>query len=75
MTAVFTEEAKARTFDFQAGDVSYVPMSMSQFIESARTTTLSFPESLKSAHFMDVLLAQSMAMGATRVGASSFEPG
>ena len=41
---VFAAKARARTFDFQAGDVGYVPMSMSHFIENAGSTPLRFLE-------------------------------
>jgi oxalate decarboxylase len=59
---VFAAEAKARTFDFQAGDVGYVPMSMSHFIENIGSTPHRFLELFKSARFMDVSLAQWMAL-------------
>jgi oxalate decarboxylase len=59
---VFAAEARARTFDFQAGDVGYVPMSMSHFIENTGTTPLRFFELFKSPRFMDVSLAQWMAL-------------
>jgi oxalate decarboxylase len=59
---VFAAEAKARTFDFQAGDVGYVPMSMSHFIENIGDTPLRFLELFKSPRYMDVSLAQWMAL-------------
>jgi oxalate decarboxylase len=59
---VFAAEAKARTFDYQAGDVGYVPMSMSHFIENTGTEPLRFLELFKSSRFMDVSLAQWMAL-------------
>jgi oxalate decarboxylase len=37
---MFAAEASARTFDFLAGDVGYVPMSMSHFIENTGSTPL-----------------------------------
>ena len=59
---VFAAEARARTFDYQAGDVGYVPMSMSHFIENIGNEPLRFLELFKSSRFMDVSLAQWMAL-------------
>jgi oxalate decarboxylase len=59
---VFAAEARARTFDYQAGDVGYVPMSMSHFIENTGSEPLRFLELFKSARYMDVSLAQWMAL-------------
>jgi oxalate decarboxylase len=59
---VFAAEARARTFDFQAGDVGYVPMSMSHFIENTGDAPLRFLELFKSPRYMDVSLAQWMAL-------------
>jgi oxalate decarboxylase len=59
---VFAAEAKARTFDFQAGDVGYVPISMSHFIENIGDEPLRFLELFKSPRYMDVSLAQWMAL-------------
>jgi oxalate decarboxylase len=59
---IFAAEARARTFDFQAGDVGYVPMSMSHFIENTGDAPLRFLELFKSPRYMDVSLAQWMAL-------------
>ena len=59
---VFAAEAAARTFDFQAGDVGYVPMSMSHFIENTGDEPLRFLELFNSPRYMDVSLAQWMAL-------------
>jgi oxalate decarboxylase len=59
---VFTAEARARTFDFLAGDVGYVPMSTSHFIENTGSEPLRFLELFKASHYMDVSLAQWMAL-------------
>ena len=60
--SVFAAEGKARTFNFQAGDVGYVPMSMSHFIENTGDTPLRFLELFRSPRYMDVSLAQWMAL-------------
>ena len=59
---VFAAEARARTFDYRAGDVGYVPMAMSHFIENTGSEPLRFLELFKSPRFMDVSLAQWMAL-------------
>ena len=59
---VFGAEAKARTFDFQAGDVGYVPMSMPHFVENTGSAPLRFLELFRASHFEDVSLAQWMAL-------------
>ena len=59
---VFAAEATARTFDFQAGDVGYVPMSMSHFVENTGSEPLRYLELFKSPRYMDVSLAQWMAL-------------
>jgi oxalate decarboxylase len=59
---VFAAEAKARTFNFQGGDVGYVPMSMSHFIENIGDEPLRFLELFKSPRYMDVSLTQWMAL-------------
>jgi oxalate decarboxylase len=58
----FAAEARDRTFDYRAGDVGYVPMSMSHFIENTGNEPLRFLELFKSPRFMDVALAQWMAL-------------
>jgi oxalate decarboxylase len=59
---VFASEGKARTFDYQAGDVGYVPFAMGHYIENTGDTPLRFLEMFRSAHFMDVSLNQWMAL-------------
>jgi oxalate decarboxylase len=59
---VFGAEGKARTFDFQAGDVGSVPMSMAHFVENTGDTPLRFLELFRAERFADVSLAQWMAL-------------
>jgi oxalate decarboxylase len=59
---VFASSGKARTFDFQAGDVGYVPFAMGHYIENTGDTTLRFLEMFKSDHFAAVSLNQWMAL-------------
>jgi oxalate decarboxylase len=41
---VFAAEARARTFDYRAGEVGYLQMSMSHFIENTGDEPLPFLE-------------------------------
>jgi len=59
---VFAAEGNARTFDYRAGDVGYVPMSMSHFIENIGSEPVRFLELFKASRFTDVSLAQWMAL-------------
>src|SRR6266699_2631581 len=59
---VFASECKARTFDYQAGDVGYVPFAMGHYIENTGDTPLRFLELFKSPRFADVSLNQWMAL-------------
>jgi len=59
---VFGASGQARTFNFQAGDVGYVPFAMGHYIENTGTTTLRFLEIFKSSYFADVSLNQWMAL-------------
>ena len=59
---VFAASGQARTFDFQAGDVGYVPFAMGHYIENAGTTPLRFLEVFKSSYYADVSLNQWLAL-------------
>lgn len=59
---VFGAEGKARTFDFQAGDVGYVPKSMAHFVENTGESQLRFLELFNAPRFVDVSLMQWMAL-------------
>jgi oxalate decarboxylase len=59
---VFASSGQARTFDFQAGDVGYVPFAMGHYIENTGTTTLRFLEMFKSSYYADVSLNQWLAL-------------
>jgi oxalate decarboxylase len=58
---VFASEGKARTFDYQAGDVGYVPFAMGHYIENTGDTPLRFLELFRSDRFLDVSLNQWLA--------------
>ena len=59
---VFGASAQARTFDFRAGDVGYVPFAMGHYIENTGATPVRFLEVFKSGYFADVSLDQWMAL-------------
>jgi oxalate decarboxylase len=59
---VFAASGEARTFDYQAGDVGYVPFAMGHYIENTGTTPLRFLEVFKSSYYADVSLDQWMAL-------------
>ena len=59
---VFAANGQARTFDFQAGDVGYVPFAMGHYVENTGTTTLRFLEMFKSDYYADLSLDQWMAL-------------
>ena len=59
---VFASDSKARTFDYQAGDVGYVPFAMGHYIENTGNTTLRFLEMFKSNRYKDVSLNQWIAL-------------
>ena len=57
MTVVSTGH-KARTMDFQAGDVGYVEKSLLHYIENTGDTDLVFLEMFKSSYFQDLSLSE-----------------
>src|SRR3981189_1319932 len=59
---VFGASGQARTFDFRAGDVGYVPFAMGHYVENTGTATLRFLEIFKSSYYADVSLNQWMAL-------------
>jgi oxalate decarboxylase len=59
---VFGAEARARTFDFRAGDVGYVPFAMGHYIRNTGDRTLRFLEVFASDRYRDVSLKQWMAL-------------
>ena len=59
---VFAAEGRARTFDYRAGDVGYVPFAMGHYIENTGDETLRFLEMFRSDRFADVSLHQWLAL-------------
>ncbi|CAM4282137.1 oxalate decarboxylase family bicupin [Paenibacillus xylanexedens] len=59
---VFGGNGIARTFDYRAGDVGYVPVAMGHYVQNTGTDTLWFLEIFRSDRFEDVSLNQWMAL-------------
>jgi oxalate decarboxylase len=59
---VFASGGKARTFDYRAGDVGYVPFAMGHYVENTGEEPLRFLEMFRSDHFADLSLNQWMAL-------------
>ena len=53
---VFASSGQARTFDYRAGDVGYVPFAMGHYIENTGKGNVIFLEMLKAEQFVDVSL-------------------
>ena len=59
---VFASGEHARTFDYQAGDVGYVPSSMAHYVQNLGDEPLRYLEMFRSNRFVDVSLSQWMAL-------------
>ncbi|KAI0346207.1 oxalate decarboxylase [Trametopsis cervina] len=59
---LFASQSSARTFDFQAGDVGYIPASFGHYVENTGTTPLRFLEIFKADKFQDISLQQWLAL-------------
>ena len=55
---VFATGARARTADFQAGDVGYVQQTLPHYIENTGDTDLKFLEMFKSSFYQDLALSE-----------------
>ncbi len=59
---VFAANGNAATFDYQAGDVGYVPRTMPHYVENTGRTTMRFLETFRSDHYEDSSLRQWLAL-------------
>jgi oxalate decarboxylase len=55
---VFTTGGRARTMDFQSGDVGYIQKTLPHYIENTGTTDLKFLEMFKSPVYQDLALSE-----------------
>ena len=59
---VFASAGKARTFNYQAGDVGAIPKGMAHYVQNLGDEPLRYLEMFRSSRFMDVSLNQWMAL-------------
>ncbi|KAG8701464.1 hypothetical protein FRC09_005350 [Ceratobasidium sp. 395] len=59
---VFAASANARTFNYQAGDIGYVPPSFGHYVENIGNTTLRFLEIFNADKYEDISLNQWLAL-------------
>ncbi|KAI0322896.1 oxalate decarboxylase [Amylostereum chailletii] len=59
---LFASSSNARTFDFQAGDIGYVPAAYGHYVENIGNTTLHYLEIFNTDRFEDISLIQWLAL-------------
>ncbi|KAF8526323.1 oxalate decarboxylase [Hysterangium stoloniferum] len=59
---IFAANGNARTFNYQAGDVGYVPVANGHYVENIGNETLHFLEIFKTDKFQDISLNQWLAL-------------
>ncbi|KAK2460171.1 hypothetical protein APHAL10511_007850 [Amanita phalloides] len=59
---LFASQSNAKTYDFQAGDIGYVPASFGHYVENTGNVTLVYLEIFKSNVFQDISLNQWLAL-------------
>ncbi|KZT02556.1 oxalate decarboxylase [Laetiporus sulphureus 93-53] len=59
---LFAANSDARTFDYQPGDIAYIPQSYGHYVENTGNTTLHYLEIMKTDKFQDVSLNQWLAL-------------
>ncbi|MEK4876353.1 oxalate decarboxylase family bicupin [Bacillus sp. FSL W8-0102] len=72
---VFAANGKARTFNYRAGDVGYVPFVFGHYIQNTGDQSLWFLEMFKSDRFADVSLNQWMALTPRELVADNLHAG
>jgi len=55
---VFATGGRARTMDFEMGDVGYIQKTLPHYIENTGTTDLKFLEMFKSSYYQDLALSE-----------------
>jgi oxalate decarboxylase len=55
---VFATGARARTMDFETGDVGYIQKTLPHYVENTGTTDLKFLEMFKSSYYQDLALSE-----------------
>ena len=68
---MFATGGRARTMDFQAGDVGYVLKTLPHYVQNTGDTDLKFLEMFKSSFYQDLALSEWLTHTATGAGAGS----
>lgn len=55
---LFASSSNARTFNYEAGDVGFVPASYGHYVENTSNTTLRFLEIFNTNRYQDISLNQ-----------------
>jgi oxalate decarboxylase len=58
---VFATGGRARTMDFETGDVGYVQKTLPHYVENTGTTDLKFLEMFKTSYYQDLALSEWLA--------------
>ncbi|KAK4546606.1 hypothetical protein LTR36_001823 [Oleoguttula mirabilis] len=64
---VFTGPTNSRTFDYQEGDVGYIPVASSHYVENTGNETLVYMEVLQAPRYIDVSAAQWLGLTPAKV--------
>ena len=64
---LFASSGNARTFNYQGGDVGFVPASYGHYVENIGNTTLRFLEVFNSGRYADISLHQVRTLDATSI--------
>ncbi len=59
---VFASGSRARTFDYRAGDVGYIPRAMAHYVQNTGSEPLRFLELFNSSYFADLSVNQWMGL-------------
>jgi len=59
---VYAAEGNSRTFDYQTGDVGYIPHGMSHYIENTGNEDVVMLEVIQGKKFLDISLGQWLAL-------------
>ncbi|KAJ7239409.1 oxalate decarboxylase [Mycena haematopus] len=59
---IFASQGNARTFNYQAGDIGFVPTAMGHYVENTGNTTLRYLEIFNTDKFQDISLNQWLAL-------------
>ncbi|EMC96323.1 hypothetical protein BAUCODRAFT_107856 [Baudoinia panamericana UAMH 10762] len=64
---VFTGPTNSRTFDYQEGDVGYIPVSSSHYVENTGSEPLVYMEVLQAPRYIDISAAQWLGLTPSQV--------